>query len=174
MHEDTTQKQTIIIRRAILADAAHACQVLVRSIREICAKDYGHDEALLAQWCANKTVENVTEWITNPGHYFLVAETAPLGIVGVGLLHMPAGQIALCYIVPEVLHQGVGKRLLAAMEEQARTLGHTHVRLDSSITARPFYLRNGYLANGAPTQWQQITGFPLIKHFADPQPSHAL
>lgn len=173
MHEDTNQIPTTVVRRATREDAAHVCQVLVRSIREICAKDYGHDQALLARWCANKTVENVSEWILNPAHYFLVAAVLPRGIVGVGLLEIPTGEIVLCYIVPEVLHQGVGKRLLTAMEQQASALGHAHVCLESSITARDFYLRNGYHPHGAPTHQNQITAFPMIKHFADQQPAHA-
>lgn len=106
MHKDAHQIPTTVIRRATREDAAHTYQVLVRSVREICAKDYGHDQALLAWWCANKTVETVTEWILHPAHYFLVAEVPPHGIVGVGLLDMPTGEIVLCYIVPEVLHQG--------------------------------------------------------------------
>jgi GNAT superfamily N-acetyltransferase len=146
---------------------------LTRSIREICAPDYGHDQALLERWCANKTVANVTGWITHPAHYFLVAEVPPLGIVGAGLLHMPQGEIWLCYIVPEVLHQGVGKRLLAAMEEQASALGHTHVCLESSITGRDFYLRHGYHPNGPPSYGNQIKAFPMIKHFEVRSPLHA-
>ena len=168
MPENSNQSPTIVIRRATRDDAAQACQVLVRSIREICAKDYGHDEAILAQWCANKTVENVTAWIISPEHYFPVAEVSPLGIVGVGLLSVAAGQIALCYLVPEVLHQGVGKRLLTAMEAQAKAAGHTQVILSSSITARGFYLRNGYQPNGALTSSSQITSFPMIKSFTTP------
>ena len=173
MHKDAHQIPTTVIRRATREDAAHTYQVLVRSVREICAKDYGHDQALLAWWCANKTVETVTEWILHPAHYFLVAEVPPHGIVGVGLLDMPTGEIVLCYIVPEVLHQGVGKRLLSALEQQARALGHAHVGLESSITARDFYLRNGYHPHGAPTHQNQITAFPMIKYFADQQPLHA-
>ncbi len=173
MHENTNQIHTTAIRRATREDASQASNVLIRSIREICAKDYGHDQAILARWCANKTVENVTEWMLHPAHYFLVAEAPSLGIVGVGLLYMPTGEIALCYIVPEVLHQGVGKRLLTAMEQQASTLGHAHVCLESSVTARDFYLRNGYHSNGASTHRNQITGFPMIKYFENQQPSHA-
>jgi len=169
MQENASQPSTVVVRRATPEDAIQACQVLIRSIREICAKDYGHNQAILAQWCANKTVENVAAWIMNPDHYFLVAEAPSFGIVGVGLLHRPTGTIALCYIVPEVLHQGVGKRLLAAMEQQAHALGHPHTHLESSITARDFYLRNGYRPNGPPTEQHQIIGFPLIKHLAAQQ-----
>ena len=168
MPETRNPLSTTVIRRATRDDAAQACQVLVRSIREICAKDYGYDEAILTPWCANKTVENVTAWIASPDHYFPVAEVSPLGIVGVGLLSVATGQIALCYLVPEVLHQGVGKRLLTAMEAHAKTAGHPQVTLISSITARPFYLRNGYQANGAPTTASQIAGFPMIKSFTAP------
>lgn len=168
MPEKSNPLPAAIIRRATRDDAAQACQVLIRSIREVCAKDYGYDEAILTPWCANKTVENVTAWIISPEHYFPVAEVSPLGIVGVGLLSVAAGQIALCYLVPEVLHQGVGKRLLTAMEAQAKAAGHTQVTLTSSITARDFYLRNGYQPNGALTSSSQITSFPMIKHFVAP------
>jgi len=151
-----------LIRPANVADAVPACQVLIRSIREICGPDYGNDPALLAQWCANKTVANVTAWITNPDLAVIVAETPTLNIVGVGMLNLPMGRVALCYIVPEALHQGIGKRLLAALEREALTVGNASVHLESSITARAFYLRNGYQPNGEPTAGP-ITAFPLIK-----------
>lgn len=158
-----------LIRPANVADAAQACQVLIRSIREICGPDYGNDSALLDQWCANKTVANVTAWITNPDLYVIVAETPALSIVGVGMLNRPLGRVALCYIVPEALHQGIGKRLLAALETAARALGHAQLHLESSLTARDFYVRNGYQPNGEPTSGP-ITAIPLIKELA-PEPS---
>jgi len=157
----------IAIRRATRHDASQACEVLVRSIREICAKDYGHDTALLDRWCANKTVENVTSWIENPAYYFIVAQDATAKIVGVGLLQKHDGEIMLCYILPEVLHQGAGRRILADLEQHASLLGHTQVRLDSTITARHFYLRNGYTSHGEPSYHRGVKGFPLRKFLGE-------
>lgn len=165
MSSETVQP---VIRLANPEDAAQACQVLIRSIREICGPDYGNEPTILDQWCANKTVANVTAWITNPDLYLIVAATPMLGIVGVGMLHRPLGRVALCYLIPEVLHQGVGKRLLAALETEAHTLGHSYVHLESSLTARDFYVRNGYQPNGEPTPGP-ITAIPLIKSLAPEQ-----
>jgi N-acetylglutamate synthase-like GNAT family acetyltransferase len=159
--------ETITLRRAMPHDAASICTVLIRSVREICARDYAHDEALLRTWCANKTVENVTQWIGSPANYCIVAEHAGHGLVGVGLLHEPAGEIMLCYILPEVLHGGVGKRILATLEQQAQRCGHVRVRLVSTITARDFYRRNGYIPDGVPTAPHGITGFPMLKRLGE-------
>src|SRR5690242_15292948 len=103
MRGETPGMEAIILRRAVPTDAALACRVLIRSIREICAPDYGYDTALLERWCANKTVENVTQWITHPTNYFIVAAVSSGPIVGVGLLQQHTGDILLCYILPEVL-----------------------------------------------------------------------
>ena len=52
------------IRQAKTKDAAAACAVVRRSIAELCYPDHGGDEILLGKWLSNKTVENVTRWIT--------------------------------------------------------------------------------------------------------------
>jgi hypothetical protein len=73
----------------------------------------------------------------------------------------------LCYILPEVLHGGVGKRILATLEQQAQRCGHVRVRLVSTITARDFYRRNGYIPDGVPTAPHGITGFPMLKRLGE-------
>ncbi|HTM81663.1 GNAT family N-acetyltransferase [Asticcacaulis sp.] len=44
--------------------------------------------------------------------------------------------------------QGVGARLLAAAEAEARAAGKTRITLAARVTAQPFYARNGYMAAG--------------------------
>ena len=73
-------------------------------------------------------------------------------------------QIVLNYVLPEALHQGIGKAMLKALEAQAIASGIDHIRVLSSIPARTFYERNGYVSNGAPRHVGRILGdFPLIK-----------
>ena len=71
--------------------------------------------------------------------------------------------IYLCYVVPEGLHRGIGSRLLAAMEAEARRLGHPQIILNSTITAQAFYKRHGYLADGPAKFWGKIKCFPMRK-----------
>ena len=70
----------------------------------------------------------------------------------------------LNYVLPEALHRGVGKRMLQALESHAIASGVEHIELMSSIPAKAFYERNGYVSNGPPKHVGRIIGdYPLIK-----------
>jgi GNAT superfamily N-acetyltransferase len=93
-----------------------------------------------------------------------------------GFASISGAEIMLNYVIPEVLHRGIGKRMLQALENQAIACGVDHIRVMSSIPAKEFYERNGYVSNGAPRLVGRIVGdFPLIKrmprkHAPDPRP----
>lgn len=136
----------IEIRTAVPDDATAVCAVLRRSITECCADDHQHCPAILASWLGNKTPETVATWFTTPSNFTLVAVSEG-EVVGVALLTQ-AGKISLCYVLPEVMHRGVGKALLSGLEEQARAWGISVVKLKSTVSARDFYARNGYINGG--------------------------
>lgn len=159
-------KSQVTVREARDSDVAKVCEVLVRSVREICAPDYNNDEAVLQQWCANKTPEFVAGWIRNPDNFVVVAEDSSGEIVGAAMYQRAKAAVELCYIVPEALYQGIGSRLLATLEGEAKRLGHKEIHLGSSITARDFYRRNGYSEDGEPVYWGKVLGFPMRKVLA--------
>jgi GNAT superfamily N-acetyltransferase len=128
------------IRAAHPDDAIAACNVLRRSIRELCETDHGNDEALLARWLANKTPENVSGWIAN-SHVFVAEEDGQ--ILGVAAL-TAAGHITLNYVAPEARFRGVSKALLRAAESKAVELGCRACTLESTKTAEQFYRAAGY------------------------------
>ena len=130
------------IREACAADAAAACAVLRRSIVELCAADHGHDVQFLGRWLANKTPENVTAWIADPGNIVYVA-VADGTIAGVAAMTR-AGMVTLNYVSPDARFKGVSKALLAALESKAAELGLAQCRLESTKTARRFYEAAGY------------------------------
>lgn len=140
---------SIEIRIASPDDAAAACQVLRRSIIECCVHDHQQRPEILDAWLGNKTPDNVATWFASPSHHALVA-TRDGAIVGVALLTQ-AGKLCLLYVLPEALHIGAGKALLAGIEEQARTWGVSVLRLHSTATARAFYTRHGYIDAGKET-----------------------
>ena len=51
------------IREANAEDTEEACQVLRRSIIELCAADHRNDPTLLTAWLSNKTPANVAAWM---------------------------------------------------------------------------------------------------------------
>lgn len=136
----------IEIRTAGPGDASDACTVLRRSITECCVQDHGSQDSVLQSWLGNKTPDNVASWIASPSNYTVVA-LQDGKLVGVSLLTQ-AGKLSLCYVLPEALHQGIGKAMLASVEQQARIWGISVLRLHSTSTAREFYARNGYILAG--------------------------
>jgi GNAT superfamily N-acetyltransferase len=132
------------IRTARPEDANSACNVLRRSISECCAEDHRNDETILAAWLGNKTPETVESWFLCQTNFSLVA-TMDNDIVGVAMLTR-AGKVVLCYVTPEVRFAGVGKGLLQALEVQAKEWGLSNVQVMSTVTAKSFYLRNGYVS----------------------------
>lgn len=104
------------VRNAVEEDAHEACAVLIRSIREVYAKDYpDEDDKIFGFSAANLS-----------------------------------GEILLNYLVPEALYKHNGKAMLAALESQVRKHGVENIRVTSSITAKKFYARNGFIKNGEP------------------------
>lgn len=151
------------VRTATCDDADAACAAVRRSIAEICGPDYGHEEPVMSDWLANKTPDNFRGWIESPDAFSVVAVSGAGEVVGFGRISR-AGWVQMCYIVPEALHQGYGKALLRAMERQAVQWGRNTVSLNSSITAKAFYERNGYRLTGEPKMMGSTPGdFPFAK-----------
>ena len=130
------------IRVARTEDAEQACRVLRRSIQELCHADHNGDATRLADWLFNKTPENVAAWIRNPQSFVFVA-TEGETILGVAAMTR-TGKITLNYVSPDARFRGISKALIDRLEAQARELGLDCCTLNSSETARRFYLSLGY------------------------------
>jgi GNAT superfamily N-acetyltransferase len=136
----------IDIRKAVPNDAVPACTLLRRSIEEVCAPDHHGRPDILDAWLANKTPETIAGWFASPTHYAIVAERDGQ-LLGLALLTQ-AGRLALCYVEPGALRIGVGRALLAAVEEQARAWSIRKLHLHSPESCATFYERHGYANAG--------------------------
>lgn len=136
----------INIRKAVPDDAPAACSLLRRSIEQGCGADHGGRPEILAAWLGNKTPENVSAWFVSPTNHALVAERAG-EIAGLALLTQ-AGKLALCYVQPDALRAGVGRALLAALEQQACAWNIRRLSLHSPASASVFFERHGYANAG--------------------------
>jgi GNAT superfamily N-acetyltransferase len=155
----------IIIRRAVETDAPAACNVLRRSIRELCVEDHHNDEEILRQWLSNKTEETLRRWIVSDASFTVVALRGER-VCGFGMVH-ETGEVLLCYVEPEARFIGVSTLILEALEQQGRSWGLQKLFLTSTITARSFYERRGWIISGDPVAefgMQRI--FPMTKALA--------
>ena len=152
----------VMIRDAVPNDATAACQVLRRSITELCVADHKNDPIILGKWLSNKTTENFQAWIAQSDHSLLVAfENEHIFAVG---SVTDAGQITLNYVSPEFRFRGISKALLVALEKRAIKRGCTSCTLNSTETARRFYLSHGYVEAGPPAgHFGMISGYPMSK-----------
>ena len=62
----------MIVRDAVPEDAAAACQIMRRSIAELCLANHRNDPAILERWLSNKAPEIFKSWI-RPDNTLLVA-----------------------------------------------------------------------------------------------------
>jgi putative acetyltransferase len=136
----------IQLRQALASDAPAACALLRRAIEHGCAADHGGDPALLASWLGNKTPQNVHTWFASPANYAVVAERGG-ELAGLALLTQ-AGKLALCYVQPELAKTGIGRLLVAAVEERARCWDITKIHMHSPASATAFFERLGYVNAG--------------------------
>ncbi|SEM54911.1 Acetyltransferase (GNAT) domain-containing protein [Variovorax sp. YR750] len=139
----------IQVRPATADDAIDACGVIRSSILECCHDDHRGDAKVLQGWLRNKTPDFVRMVISSPSAFSVVASVDGV-TVGFGSASR-SGEVTLCYVVPSVpsvRFAGVGKALLMAIEDEANRSGVEALRLESTRTAREFYLRNGFVAEG--------------------------
>lgn len=135
------------IREACPDDAEAACDVLRRSITELCQLDYEGVSGRLDQWLANKTPKQLRSWITQDGFTLFLAQQDDTlsGVAGM----TDQGMILLNYVSPDRRFCGVSKALLSFMEGRALAAGNHETQLESSKTALRFYQSQGYQTNPA-------------------------
>jgi drug/metabolite transporter (DMT)-like permease/GNAT superfamily N-acetyltransferase len=94
-------------------------------------------------------VDTVASEYVAPHGAFLVAydDGEPVACAGLRSLPDGAGELKRMYVVPDARGQGVGRRLLDRLEQEARALGYRRLRLDtgSQLTeAKELYRSSGY------------------------------
>ena len=149
------------IRDAAVEDAAAVCEVLRRSITELCVSDHHGDTAVLAAWLSNKNPEAFRSWLAHQGNSVLVAVEQTV-VLGVGAV-TDAGEIILNYVSPDARFRGVSCTLLRALEARAVKRGNLRCTLTSTETARRFYRENGYIEDGSQDCKFCPTGYPMSK-----------
>jgi GNAT superfamily N-acetyltransferase len=152
------------IRDAVIEDAVTACEVIRRSISELCFADHQGDAAVLAAWLSNKTPDAFGSWLALEGNSVLVALEHGV-IVGVGAV-TGAGEVALNYVSPDARFRGVSRAMLSALEGRAVKRGNVRCTLTSTETARRFYRANGYIEDGPPAAKIRTSGCRMSKVLA--------
>lgn len=150
----------IHIRPVVEDDADTLSRILCESIRQLCAADHKSDPALVGNWTANKTPEQMKRWIANPQVTLVIAERDGQA-AGAGC-NSADGEVFLNYVSPDHRFCGVSKAILGHLEATlAKLVGRA--RLTSTETAHRFYLGAGWEDVGEPVNVFGLRGYPMEK-----------
>jgi putative acetyltransferase len=129
----------MIIRNATLEDLPEMKQLYVDTIRTVCNKDYNEEQVNKWSSSVNKE-ERWLDMIVN--QFVLIAESDEL-IAGFGTLK-DHHYIDLFYVHKDFQGQGVARELLRRLQAEAIIHGEKLLTSDISITARPFFEKQGF------------------------------
>ncbi|WP_296402622.1 GNAT family N-acetyltransferase [Psychrobacter sp.] len=128
-----------MIKKAQLSEAAQIADLIRASIRS-CIEDHNNDPHAIEQWLENKTEENVRQWIIENFAWVFKQQNEVQGII----LVSPKAEILLNYVAPKSQGQGIGRKLLNQTKQVYLQKGIGSLTAESTLTARPFYLANGF------------------------------
>lgn len=139
-----------IIRRAIHSDAEGIIHAHVKSIREICAKNYTSEQ--IEAWAGRKF--NPKLWIQAMDRDFIWVIEHDSQVVGFG--HLAIMDAEYCeilglYFIPPAVGQGLGKKMFQEFIAVAHNHQLKNMRLHSTVTARSFYESMGFRQSAGDT-----------------------
>lgn len=128
-----------LVREYRSGDAAELLRLFRDSIRKTCACDYNPEQ--IAAWASEEI--DLANWSARfGGRYAVVADS---GGIAIGFAELqPDGHIDRFYVAAGQQRKGVGKTLLEAILARARQWGISRLRVEASLTARPFFTSQGF------------------------------
>jgi ribosomal protein S18 acetylase RimI-like enzyme len=144
----TTGIETLRIRRYDPAD-----RTAVRALHDEALNDAG---AHLGRGPWDADLDEIEEVYLNAGGEFLVGVLDDQMVAMGALRSAPEGgvQLTRMRVAPRLQGRGIGQRLLDALHHRAAELGHTTLRLDTTVqqvAAQRLYEKNGYREVGRGT-----------------------
>jgi len=101
------------------------------------------------QMALDEEIDHISEYYGRPGFGFWVAEIdgTVAGMVGLERLEDGEAEVRRMYVAAEFRRRGLGRRLLAHVEDRARDLGYARMVLSTSALqpqAKALYEVSGY------------------------------
>ncbi|MDR0338323.1 MAG: GNAT family N-acetyltransferase, partial [Planctomycetaceae bacterium] len=138
--KDSRERQHWNIRTAVLDDIPVLKSLYRDTITTVCTADYKSDQ--IQAWVG--TAERTDSLAKRIGtQHFCVAESKTAEIVGFASFEEP-GYLDMMYVHKDFQRLGVGNALLSKICEKAMEVGTARIVSDVSITARPFFEKNGF------------------------------
>ena len=124
------------IRPARQEDGWQIGQLIYETVRSINSRDYTEEQVKI--WAPDPYIYSTYE-----DSYAYVADLDGKILGFSNLTH--EGYLHRFYVHKNFQNQGIGSRLLDAIETKAKILDLKQIHTEASVTAKPFFLAKGYL-----------------------------
>lgn len=129
----------IKIRGMKLADAVTVTRLHRNTIRKINSKDY--PKHVIKVWSGRNTVSWLRENFATEQRYVAVVKGQVVGFINLS----PDGKtLQALYVRQNYIGRGAGSALMKKAEQVIRQSGRKSMTVTSSVTARPFYEKQGF------------------------------
>jgi putative acetyltransferase len=136
---------SIVVRPWRPDEARRFLEIHHEAVRHLAVEDY--PASVIDAWAPLPVTDDAVAWlVANRDNELRVMAEMDGTPVGIGALVVRGTELRACYVLPDAARRGVGTALVAAIEDMARERGLTQLRLQSSLTAEPFYTALGYVA----------------------------
>lgn len=127
------------VRAATVDDAPAVSRVILKALRQSNAKDYSPEviERVEASFSPSALLK-----LFQQREVFVALHEQQI----VGTASLDGRAVRTMFVAPDVQRQGIGRRLMEAVEGAARTAGIDVLAVPSSVTAEQFYASLGYKA----------------------------
>lgn len=146
----------IQIRLAEPSDGPQIGQLIYDTVRAVNRKDYSQDQ--VKAWAPDPVI-----FSTYDPSYAFVAESNRK-ILGFANL-TSTGYLNRLYVHKDFQGQGIASHLVQAIEAKARELGLHEITTESSITAKPFFLAQGFVVQQEQVKVLRGVSFTNFKMF---------
>ena len=136
-----TNVNTIKIRKATKFDTQSVLDVRNAAIKSQCAGHYPED--VLRTWADVELTEVFSEAVERCCHVALLDGR----VVATGMINLESGKLDALFVEPAHMNLGLGKQVLAHLEQLAIEAGLAHLSLDSTLNAAAFYRAQGFIGD---------------------------
>lgn len=132
-------KTSMKLRKATTKDIPAILELFKLTITKVNSQDYTPEQ--IEVW--TQSVKNTERWQQRiEMQFFLLVETDDQ-LVGIGSI-TATGYLDMMYVHPDFQRMGIAQTLLEALTSYAESQEAVAITSDVSITARPFFEKNGF------------------------------
>jgi len=143
------------VRQADAGDLPAIRQLFADTVTYVNARHYDFEQ--VAVWA--RAAGNELRWLEKLRQQYFVVAGHNGSIAGFASISSE-GYLDFLYVHRDHQRKGIAQALLAAIEEKAISVGNRVIESDVSITARPFFEKNGFVV--VRQQTVKIEGIALI------------